>query len=202
MRSAKFLIFSILTILLISCPNTMTDTDDDQYEYSIGGTGPAGGYIFYIDRNDEHTWTYLEVAPENTEWDSAVWCNDAYVVGEDAQGRSIGDGAGNTAAIVEAYEANPNVGNGFAAQLCDNLSVENGGETYADWFMPSQDELNEVYINLHNTDDPVGGFKEYQYWTSTESDAYTACDQYFGAEGTQGSHTKLDAWYLRAVRAF
>jgi hypothetical protein len=32
-----------------------------------------------------------------------------------------GEDAGNTAAIVEAYEANPNVGDGFAAQLCDDL---------------------------------------------------------------------------------
>ena len=205
MKGSRFnFLFLIVvpSILLMSCTNPAAAPDNaEKYDYSIGDAGPAGGYIFYIDTNDEHAWTYLEVAPESTEWDGAVWCNPAgYAVGEEARGMVIGDGAGNTTAIVESYEANSEVGDGFAAQLCDDLTVEHNGETFADWFMPSQDELNEVFTNLQSTDNPVGGFQEYQYWTSTEMSAYTACDQFFGTDGTQGSHSKLNGWCLRAVR--
>ena len=68
----------------------------------------------------------------------------------------MGTGSANTAAIV--------VGCGdenIAAKVCDNLSL-NG---YTDWFLPSRDELEEIYDNKSEIDGNFGlGF----YWSSSE----------------------------------
>jgi len=46
--------------------------------------------------------------------------------------------------------------------LCDDL-VFNG---YSDWYLPSSDELNKLYLNKS----AVGGFSNTFYWSSTEED--------------------------------
>jgi len=44
------------------------DDDDNATEvYNVGDTGPAGGFIFYVDEDNDHGWTYLEAAPVETE---------------------------------------------------------------------------------------------------------------------------------------
>ncbi|MBV1864294.1 MAG: hypothetical protein KUG74_07630, partial [Rhodobacteraceae bacterium] len=55
-----------------------------------------------------------------------------------AAGAAIGDGAGNTAAIVIGCSET-----GIAAKVCANHT----DGTYSDWFLPSKDELNQMYLN-------------------------------------------------------
>jgi hypothetical protein len=52
-------------------------------------------------------------------------------------------------------------GFGWAAQVCDELSV-NG---YDDWFLPSYEELNFMYGSLHRRG--LGNFRNDSYWSST-----------------------------------
>ena len=49
-----------------------------------------------------------------------------------------------------------------AKTACDEL-ILNG---YSDWYLPSKEELNAVYVNLKQVG--VGGFAEDSYWSSTE----------------------------------
>lgn len=84
----------------------------------------------------------------------------------------------------------------YAAQLCDGLTV--GG--FSDWFLPSKDELNLMYTNLHSRG--LGGFQPNDYWSSSETDANDARTQYF-KDGSQSiANYKYNTFRVRAVRAF
>jgi len=67
-----------------------------------------------------------------------------------------------------------------------------------DWFLPSKDELNKMYNDLHLQG--VGVFADDNYWSSSEYDSGTAWHlQFFN-----GVLVAMDKGYLlvRAVRAF
>jgi hypothetical protein len=82
-----------------------------------------------------------------------------------------------------------------AAKLCRDYR---GGGT-SDWFLPSQDELNQLYINQA----AIGGFFANNYWCSSETgvSGLYAGDQHFGAGFYEG-RLKEDGCYVRPVRAF
>jgi len=102
---------------------------------------------------------------------------------------AIGTGYANTYTYMTGTE-HP------AAEVCRNAT--HGG--YDDWFLPSLDELNQMYINLYTQG--VGGFSDYGYWSSSESSSSSAWYQYFDY-GSQHDISK-DSLYVRvrAVRAF
>ncbi|NBW59983.1 MAG: DUF1566 domain-containing protein, partial [Crocinitomicaceae bacterium] len=71
---------------------------------------------------------------------------------------------------------------------------------YSDWYLPSKDELNQVYLNRV----AIGGFVTvyYGYWSSTESGSTTAWCQNF-LNGYQYTDDKSYSYgRVRAVRAF
>jgi TolB-like protein len=127
-------------------------------EYQIGDTGPAGGIIFFINPGAD-AWKYLEAAPANTE-KQTFWCSEVFSVNDIKGSRSVGSGKPNSEYIMRQAV---NRGGGFdwAAEVCDSLVV-NG---YDDWFLPSRDELHQMYGNLKRKG--VGGFKDEMYWSST-----------------------------------
>jgi hypothetical protein len=101
---------------------------------------------------------------------------------------ALGTGAANTAIVSAACGA------GTAARLCADLVL--GG--YTDWYLPSRDELNKLYINRSS----IGGFYEYGlYWSSSEYAANFAWHLSF-YYGYGDGLNKNGAMYVRAVRAF
>lgn len=147
------------------------------------GQNHAGGIIFYLDDTGEHG---LVAAPED-QGATMDWFNGEYVV-TGAMGTEIGTGQANTSAIVAAQ------GEGdYAASLCDQL-VLNG---FGDWFLPSKDELNALYLSKAL----VGGFSEDFYWTSSEYGEGSAWEQVFNT-GAQYNANKNFLIRVRAVRAF
>ena len=80
-------------------------------------------------------------------------------------------------------------------QLCDALAYDG----YTDWFLPSKDELNLMYANLHKAG--LGGFSDAGYWSSSEYYAYDAWWQRF-YNGYQIYIRKSSGYYKRAARAF
>ncbi len=161
-----FILFVVLIIALTACKQ-------EPKEYKVGDVGPGGGLVFYdcdADngygngdglKSSECGWRYLEAAP----WDifqEAVWGDN----GEYGTQTGIGTGITNTAIIVSkaSNSRKPN-----AATLCDNYTCGYytcGESDY--WFLPSKDELNLMYVNLHKNG--WGGFaNDGYYWSSSET---------------------------------
>ena len=105
--------------------------------------------------------------------------------------QAIGQGAENTKKILAKCPAatHPTIAAAVA-------SAYNGGGNN-DWYLPSKDELNKLYL----TKAVVGGFAEYDYWSSTENSATTAWVQLF-SNGYQFADNKMDADFVRPVRSF
>ena len=85
---------------------------------------------------------------------------------------------------------------GIAADLCANLTL--GG--YSDWFLPSKDELSQMYFNLHQQG--LGGFSNFYYWSSSEAAYNNAWVRRFANGTLDVANKNLTTLYVRAVRAF
>ena len=73
------------------------------------------------------------------------------------------------------------------------------GEAKEGWFLPSKEELNMMYKNLHKQG--LGSFSYYYYWSSS---AYYGSDAWLQdfSNGHQSSGSRYSGDYVRAVRAF
>jgi hypothetical protein len=105
-----------------------------------------------------------------------------------ATATALGTGRANTNAIIASH----GIGS-YPASLCKNLTL--GG--FSDWYLPSKDELNQLYINRET----IGGFASANYWSSSEFNNYFAWTQSFG-DGSQDAFSKYNTYCVRAVRAF
>lgn len=162
----------------------------------IGDTGPAGGIIFYVDvegftitGTDSFTAYYLEAAPVNQgislRWSTATESPYATIDAE-TNTKVIGTGRNNTALILAGDPTAP------AALACKNYT--GGGKT--DWFLPSTDELDEMYDTRAKLNISVGFF-----WSSTQYDSTRALGRGF-SYGIQNRDKKGSPLSVRAVRAF
>lgn len=68
---------------------------------------------------------------------------------------------------------------------------------FSDWFLPSKDELNELYENQTL----IGGVLTGYYWSSSEFDAGYAWLQNFST-GIQDDNIIFDIAFVLPVRAF
>ncbi len=98
------------------------------------GQSFGGGLIAYLDNTGVHG---LIVASSNI-FGGKTWSNGNNSA-TGAIGTAIGTGQSNTIIIVNSLGSSGN----YAAKLCNDL-VLNG---YSDWFLPSKDELNLLYLN-------------------------------------------------------
>ncbi len=152
-----------------------------------------GGIIAYIlqagDPGYDANVPHGLIAAPSDQSTGIVWRNGSWST-TGATATALGAGNANTNAIVAAQGA----GN-YAAKLCYDL-VLNG---YGDWYLPSKDELNLLYVNKT----AIGGFANNYYWSSSEgiNSNYDANIQYF-LSGNQYYDNKGNANYVRAVRAF
>ena len=103
---------------------------------------------------------------------------------------ALGTGNANTNTIVAFYFTESN-----AARLCYDLSL-NG---YSDWFLPSQDELSQLYFNRV----AIGEFGVYAYWSSSECDSGSANAVFFDPVTIlYSAYSKSMTQHVRAVRYF
>ena len=197
----------------------------------IGSKGPAGGFIFYdcdldnLEGNEdglmssECGWRFLEAAPANvgkavfgyyrhSANNENLFVNgDTNYYEENCTRTGIGYGKSNTEMLVDAMESEAYVKSSgsektenYAAKLCADYTL-NG---YDDWFLPSKNELNLMYENLHKQG--LGSFADdyyfyYYYWSSSELSNNDAWEQLFNP-GAQYSDDRNGNYFVRPVRAF
>jgi len=145
------------------------------------GSNYEGGIIFYIDGTGQHG-----LISATSDQSIGKWGCYGNAIG--GTSTAIGAGQANTTAIVNGCSTA-----GIAARICNDL-VLNG---YNDWFLPSKDELNQLYLQKT----VVGGFAGSYYWSSSEYNADYAWFQIFSS-GTQDGFYKGNDTGVRAVRAF
>jgi hypothetical protein len=160
--------------------------------YNVGDIGPGGGLVFLISGG----LTY-EMAPKTwgaNETTGIQWCSDTTTSIAGAVDTAVGTGSANTTAMLNlpctsgaAVAARAYVGGGFT-----------------DWFLPSQDELNEMWLYSQ-----VGGFNtatyglaSVLYWSSTQLSSNTAQGQNFINGSPYPDPKNSLSLRVRPVRAF
>ena len=161
-----------------------------------------GGVIGYIFESGDTGYvageTHGLIAAVEDQSSGIRWNNGSNVA-TGATGTAIGTGSANTTTIISAQGATET---SYAAGLA--RAYTGGG--YTDWFLPSKDELNKMYLNkatINTTAASNSGsdFLNSYYWSSTESSSGGAKAQDF-SDGGWISYVKAGTNNVRAVRAF
>ena len=191
---------------------TVTGTGTTASPYVVNATSGSsghyvgefygGGIVFWIDETGEHGL----VCAKSDQGSTIRWH-----AGTAGVTRATGDGpfSGelNTSIIISSQVSIGDDGNDYAAQICNELQITEGGKTYGDWYLPAKQELNLMYLNKTaiNTTAIVNGgvaFFDLYYCCSTEHNDTHAWIQLFNSYGHQTTNGKQHSVNLRAVRAF
>ncbi len=160
-----------------------------------GSSGSAGGYIINISTSSSSDWQYLEVAPADLRVIDGMPTVDSSASGYDTaeqkfvfgyyrpSGSNEITGANSkyygrekTKILVEkmkdsAYtqSSGDETTSMYAAKLCDDLEYKTGEKTFADWFLPSGNDLSNLYNRIYKTGVDTSYMDTEEYWSSDEA---------------------------------
>ena len=165
-----------------------------------GSIGDAyqGGKVAYILQSGDPGYVAGEVhgliAATSDQSTGIIWNNDGTKATRGATGIVIGTGLANTNAIINK-QGEP------ATSYAAGLARAYTGGGYTDWYLPSKEELNKLYINRV----AIGGFANAWYWNSTEYNlsvfTFGWCQNF--NNGNQDAFNDVTwAVNVRAIRAF
>jgi len=179
----------------------------------IGDTGPGGGIIFYVNAGGFDFYTgagetrvtayYLETARshagEDLNWSGILTLiPNLSQTAADATDWAIGRGRRNTEIIIAH-----GISNGYTTAAASvTRGGYNAGGSLTDWFLPSKDELNQLYLNRAAVNNAGGMLGDIGFWSSSQNDINGSWYHSF-YHSFQGSAQKvLSACNVRAIRAF
>ena len=190
--------------------NELATLDNGSCDFSLSiavGDLAEGGIVFYVDETGEHglvaameDLTEGATDPYGLGFNGYEWgCYSENVSGAD--GQAIGTGYQNTMDIVNHGCVTDN-GGITAAQAA--LDAEING--YSDWYLPSKDELYEMYSTIGNEglEGNIGGFDTSDwpyYWSSSEGNNHLAWSVGFD-DGYTFYYNKNNTYRVRVIRAF
>lgn len=171
---------------------------EEPVTYSVGDFA-HGGIVFWVDATGQHG---LVCAKQDQSTGVRWYAGTA----TNTMARGDGPKAGfmNTTLII----ANQGNGDGgiYAARICNELQITEGGKTYGDWYLPSIEELNLIFLNrsiINSTATANGGsnFSLSNYYSSKEFNVNEAWYVNF-FNGVNNFYIKDNLSRVRAVRAF
>ena len=200
--SAPSMTVGTTTVPLTTTTVTAIKTCANGGECRVGDIGAGGGIVFYVPTSPQWWGRYMEAAPNgwNGYWGDLRYVSGCYgmsIPGASAVG--LGSGRRNTEAVVASCPER-NIAASVAADL-----VLNGK---SDWFLPSRDELNEMFphrtaIGFRVTEDNQA------YSSSTFPNAETFWGQLFTDDSALGNkagqqfrplRTTQYSYYVRPIR--
>lgn len=200
MKTSIKLYMATILLLVMSCskqsltdPQSLKSNENENTRSARAthyvGESYGGGIVFFVDSLGQHG-----LISDLADLGAYTWRPNNIITITGANKSGLGKGKMNTQKIIQSQD----IINGDYAALACTYST-NGG--FSDWFLPSKDELNKLYIKRRL----IGGFNGTHYWTSTEAKGneadYAAWIQYF-PDGSQDLNYKYNALSVRAIRSF
>ena len=156
-------------------------------QYEVGDVGPAGGWIFYVDTDNQfEDWDYLE------SWQFQigvfpVWCSgDANLTSS-----SLGAGKANSEQFGTEWEYSQ-------VSAFELARVFDGGD-YHDWYIPSKNEIDEIVNSGILQNFPGGVIGN----TTVSSTANSSCNWLvYNDDYGWGQSVSLGNYYVLPVRQF
>jgi len=196
--------------LMVYCTNCGTNGEAQLYngaswvnllgEAATPGVGSSygGGIVAYIFVLGDPGYVSGEVhgliAASSDQSTGIRWHNGTDINITSANATALGTGLANTNAIISAQGA---TATNYAAGLA---RAYNGGG-YSDWYLPSKDELEKLYLNRLI----IGGFSSDKYWSSSNYNLYYAWRREFNTNNSFSFYYEsksMTTLRVRAVRTF
>lgn len=143
----------------------------------------GGGVVFWVNAAKTHGYivNMSNIGTNTEKFGPEVNPSDAA-----GTSQSMGSGSVNTQNIIKKFNALQSANNWpewqgvkIAAQLCADHTVTDGTSAYTDWFLPSREELIEVFKVKNMLAEKGVNIPANNYWTSSEADGNAGWAAYY-----------------------
>ena len=195
-------LLSVPYALYAKTAGSMAEEDQKPKTYKVGEFA-QGGVIFWIDETGQHGLVVAKIDQSSeVRWYAGTYGSTR------ATGDGIFAGESNTILIISTQLTIGDDRAEYAAQICNDLKITEGGQTYGDWYLPSKEELDLMYENKEIIEvmakENGGEAFANLYWSSTEwnDELYAWCQSFSTGGQIVNLKARTSGMAVRAIRAF